>query len=110
MEPNITCSQCKAVTATTSYFCPNCGKQLRKKPISTSVGKQIYIYAISVLFPPLGLWWGIPLLFQSDSKSKIVGLVAIVLTVVSVFITIKLFFDFYQSLTSDFNSYLNITY
>ena len=104
MEPNLICPKCKTTTASTSFFCPNCGRQLRKKPISTSIGKQIYIYAISLLLPPLGLWWGVPLLFQKDTKSKIVGIVSILLTIISLVVSVKLFTDFMQGYSEQLNS------
>jgi len=94
MNPDLTCPKCKTVTASSSFFCPNCGKQLRKKPIPTTIGKQIYIYAISILLPPLGLWWAFPLIFQKDTKSKIVGVVTFILTVISFVVMVKIFMDY----------------
>ena len=41
---------------------------------------QAGIYVGSILLAPLGLVWGIRYLRQSDQKSKIIGIVAIVLT------------------------------
>jgi len=63
----------------------------------------MYIYAVSALLPPLGLWWGIPLLFQADTKSKIVGIVAIVLTIGSFFLSIKIASDMLQSTMEQLN-------
>ena len=46
--------------------------------------KQLGIYAISIFLPPFGLTHGIRYLFQKDPKVKMVGAIAIVLTVLSV--------------------------
>ena len=34
--------------------------------------------------PPLGLWWGYRYLRQSDTSSKLVGLVVVLMTVVEI--------------------------
>lgn len=91
---NSTCKYCGFAIAENFYFCPNCGKKLKQPPLSTSISKQIYIYAISILLPPLGLWPGIRYLFQKDSRSKIIGIIAIILTIVTTIITIKITTDF----------------
>lgn len=85
-----TCKYCGFAVSDNFYFCPNCGKKLIEPPLSTSIGKQIGIYALSFFLPPLGLVPGFRYLRQKDSKSKIVGLIAILLTLVSIIITIKL--------------------
>src|SRR5260221_13485505 len=77
------CHACQYPLIPDFYFCPNCGKVLRPKPLSTSIGKQISLYLVSVLLPPFGLWPAFKYLFQKDMKSKVVGSVAIILTGVS---------------------------
>ena len=88
------CSNCKLPVLPEFYFCPNCGRQLRPKPISVSIAKQIGVYLFSFLLPPLGLYPGIKYIRQSDGKTKIVGWIAIILTVVSIIITIYFFSGF----------------
>lgn len=94
MEKNI-CPDCKAEISPTANFCPTCGKKFRDGPAVIGVGRQISIYALSVLLPPLGLWPGFKYLFHKDKKAKIVGIVAIVLTIVSIvlsyWLTMKMF-------------------
>ena len=105
MEPNVTCPQCHAVNPATNYFCPNCGKKLKNKPIETTIRKQILIYAVSVLLPPFGLRWAVPLLMQKDTKSKIVGLVSLTLTIVSLVLSIKIFSDMLTATTEQLNQF-----
>jgi hypothetical protein len=45
------------------------------------------VYLLSFFLPPFGLWPAFKYLFQSDAKSKIVGVVAIILTGVSIAVT-----------------------
>ncbi len=80
MEKNSVCKSCQNPVSETFYYCPYCGKKLRTPPLSTSFWKQIGIYLFAVLFPPLGLIPGIRYLSQPDDKSKVIGLVVILLT------------------------------
>lgn len=91
---NLTCKYCDFTVAENFYFCPNCGKKIKEPPLSTSISKQIYIYAISIIFPPLGLWPGIKYLLDKNPKAKVIGIVAIILTTVSLIITIQLTLSF----------------
>jgi hypothetical protein len=80
----ISCRYCKAGISPEDFFCPNCGKQLKVKPSSTGLWKQIGVYLLSFLLPPLGLWPGIKYLRQPDRKAKLIGFVAILLTITSI--------------------------
>lgn len=103
-----TCPKCQLPVLANFYFCPNCGKSLRPKPLSVTVGKQIGVYLLSFLLPPLGLWPGIKYLRQSDDKAKIVGLVAIVLTILSIGISIYYFGVLMKTINQTINSQLNL--
>lgn len=82
------CPACGAPVGAEAYFCGNCGKKLSEPPLATSWGKQIFVYVISILVPPLGLWWAVPYLRQKDAVSKRIGVVIIALTVISLVVTI----------------------
>jgi hypothetical protein len=86
--PGMVCSVCNAAVPSSANFCPNCGKRLRTIPPVTSVSRQIVVYLISFFIAPFGLWYAWKYLRQDDNKSKTIGVVAIVLTVISVAITI----------------------
>jgi hypothetical protein len=97
----IRCRYCKAGISSEDYFCPNCGKQLKVKPSSTGFWNQAGIYLLSFLLPPFGLWPGIKYLRQPDKKAKMVGLVAILLTVISIalsFWIVAAYMDSYSKL------------
>lgn len=105
MEP--VCSKCHLQVLPVFYFCPNCGRSLRSKPMSMSVGKQIGLYALSFFLPPLGLWPGFKYLFQKDPKAKIIGGVAVLLTIISLGVTLYYSSILIKQLTSQVNSQLN---
>lgn len=90
MEGNleIICNTCHFANPPGAYFCSNCGKSLKDKPLSSTVGKQAVIYFVSFFLPPLGLWYVWKYLKQPDSKSKKIGITAFVLTFISIIIAI----------------------
>ncbi len=90
-QPDIICESCHTVSPATFFFCPNCGHNLRPKPLSTTILKQAGLYLLAFLLPPLGLWPGIKYLKGKTDAEKIVGAVLVILTVVSIIITLWLF-------------------
>lgn len=101
-----TCRKCNLPVLANFYFCPNCGYALRPKPLSISAGKQIGIYLLSFLLPPLGVWPGIKYLMQKDPKAKIVGAVAILLTIISIVVTLYYANILMKQLTTQLNAQL----
>ena len=104
METPELCPVCHRATQPTDYFCPNCGKALRQAPPSVTPTAQAFLYLGSVFLPPLGLWWGYKYLRQPDQKSKIIALVAAVLTVISLIVTTKLSMDFISNVNKQVDS------
>jgi len=107
MDPNSICPKCLLPVLPVFYFCPNCGKNLRPKPMPTTIGKQIGIYLLSFFLPPYGLWPGIKYLRQEDAKSKIVGGIAIMLTITAFIISYFVVIASINQLKSTINSQLN---
>jgi len=111
---NLTCKHCDFPIADNFYFCPNCGKPIKKIPLSTSITKQIYIYSISILFPPFGLIPGIRYLLQKNIKARIIGIIAITLTIVTLALVLKITTDFINSqvniVNSQFSQLENLNY
>jgi hypothetical protein len=78
---------------------------------STSAGKQIVIYLVSFLFPPFGLTWGLKYIRIPDPKVKKIGLIAIILTIVSIILTFwisKTFVDKYAHTLDSINEEMKI--
>lgn len=88
METSLTCPFCGTITDLNVNFCPNCGKTLKEKPISTTTLTQIGIYLLSFFLPPLGLWPAFRYLRQADRKAKQIGGAAVVITILSVIVTV----------------------
>lgn len=102
------CPSCHIPVTEEEYFCPNCGKKLKDKPVSTSVAKQILVYLVSFFLPPFGLPWAFKYLKQPDQKSKIIGYITIGLTILSIIINVWLIMAFInqtqQAMNTDFNN------
>jgi len=107
MEPQLSCPNCKQNFATSDYFCPNCGKKLKDKPLPTTITRQILIYLLSILLPPLGLWPAIKYLKQNSDKSRMIGFIAIALTIISTIITIWFTLGFMNTFSQQLNQQLN---
>jgi hypothetical protein len=88
IPPGIVCSSCNTPMMWSANFCPNCGNSLRAIPPTTSVSRQIIVYLVSFFLAPFGLWYAWKYLKQDDRTSKIIGAVAIALTIVAVVLTI----------------------
>lgn len=84
------CKYCNFIVLNSYYFCPNCGKKLHEPPLSTTIGKQIGLYALSFFIPPFGIIPAFKYLRQSDQQSKIIGIIAIALTFISIIIAIQI--------------------
>ncbi|KKP60031.1 MAG: hypothetical protein UR52_C0001G0111 [Candidatus Gottesmanbacteria bacterium GW2011_GWA1_34_13] len=80
------CPFCANIIKPEDIFCPYCGKKIRQKILSSSIWRQIYIYSLSFLLPPLGLWPAFKYLRASDKKLKAIGFVAVLLTFISIMI------------------------
>jgi len=107
MEPQLSCPACKQNILTEYYFCPSCGKKLKEKPQSTTILRQILIYLLSIFLPPLGLWPAIKYIKQKDNKSKMIGCIAIILTIISVGISIWLYLGLINTVNQQLNQQLN---
>ncbi len=99
LKPPI-CSVCHQPLLPAYYFCPNCGHEVKEKPLHLSVWTQIGVYLLSIALPPLGLWPGIKYLAKPGRQAKWVGAIAIALTLISTVASIWLIF-------AGFKAYLN---
>ena len=85
-----TCKYCQQPVSSNFFFCPTCGKKLISPPLSTSIGKQIGLYVISFFLPPFGVWPSIKYIKEPNEKAKIIGVIGLILTVISIIISINL--------------------
>jgi hypothetical protein len=91
-DTSLVCPQCHLPVQPEFYFCPNCGKALKEKPLSTSTGTQVWIYALSIIMPliaflAISYWPGIKYFRSSDEQAKQIGMIAIALMTISTIIT-----------------------
>lgn len=93
------CPVCHEPVRSEFYFCPNCGKNLKEKPLPMDLSAQISIYLLSIVTPPLCFltikWWhGVKYLKTNDPKAKKIGVIAIVLMMLSTAFTIWFLYAF----------------
>ena len=100
------CPNCKLPVMAVFYFCPNCGKMLRSKPIVLSVPKMLGICLLSFFLPPFGLFHAIKYIRQTNIKTKIVGWLAIILTITAYVIAIFSFINILQQFNNTYGKLL----
>lgn len=105
---DLKCTKCHIVVRATDYFCFNCGNNLKPTPPSIKFIDQLVLYIKSILLPPFGIFFAIVYLKQNDSKSKIIGTIAILLTLISLVVSIILFADFMKTLNEQLNNQINL--
>lgn len=101
------CPFCQFEVKAQDVFCPHCGKKIRETPLSSSIGKQIMIYLLSFLLPPLGLWPAFKYLRQKDTKLKFIGIIAVALTFVSIIISAVLIVNVMNDINRQVNEQIN---
>lgn len=101
------CPTCHSPISDSFYFCPNCGKNLKPAPLPTTIAKQIEVYAISFLLPPFGLWPAVKYLKEKNQTAKVIGMVAIILTIVSTIISAILLKNWADKINTQVNQELN---
>lgn len=100
---NLVCDFCHTTNPAAFFFCPNCGKVLRQKPLSTSIPKQAWVYFVALFFPPFGIFSGIKYLRQKTTAEKTIGIAAIILTLISLLISAWLLFFSINKIQSAMN-------
>jgi hypothetical protein len=84
-----TCPSCHAPVSADASFCPRCGAKLKEPPLSTSAGRLTFIYLFSFFLAPLGLGYAVKYLRQwKNPKTRTVGIVVVVLTILAIIIMI----------------------
>lgn len=98
------CPSCQYKIQPDWFFCPNCAHELREKPPVISIFKQFWIYFVSFFFSPLGLVWGFKYVKYKDPKTKMIGIIAIVLNLIAIiilFYSLKKFTEQYSNILNN---------
>ncbi len=105
---NLICPHCQAIAIPGSKFCASCGTPLPTEPISISLGKQIWIYSVSIFAPPFGLIWFFKYFRSGTPQIKRIGIIALVLTVLSIILTVWTTMAFLSALQQQYSNYTNV--
>lgn len=96
----VSCPFCHVAVRPMDYFCGNCGKNLHPARIGTSAFDQAKLYLGSVLLAPMGIFWGMRYLREKEDKSKIVGIIAMLLSIVTLIVAVQLSVTFMNTINS----------
>jgi|SRR5579872_3619517 len=103
------CPVCGNITAPDDVFCSHCGAQLANHNQNIGIGKQIWIYFVSLALPPFGFIWTWKYLKSGTPQQKRVGWIALILTVISIILTVWVTVGFLQGISSQINSVSNFS-
>ena len=81
VETTLACPFCSKQIDPRDYFCPNCGKKVREKPVSTGFWGLAALFGVSLLAPPFGLGLTMRYVKSADQKAKTMGWISLVLTI-----------------------------
>ena len=102
----IPCPFCHTQIDPVAYFCPNCGKKVPEKPISTGLWPQVLLYLLSFFLPPLNLILTIRYLKSPDPKAKQVGLISLGLMTVGIVLAVWIAAGVLKSVNEQVNTQL----
>lgn len=102
MDEILTCPVCHIAVRPTDFFCFNCGKNLHAPPPGITPADQIKLYLGSVFLTPMGIIWGLRYLREDNQTSKIVGIIAMILSIVTLIVVTQ----YTVSLVNSINSQL----
>jgi hypothetical protein len=95
------------VVRATDFFCFNCGKSLKPRPLATSFEALLMYYLGAVVLPPMGIIWGIKYLRQGNQTAKIHGAILIGITIIELIYVTIWTVNFMHTISSQINGQLN---
>lgn len=101
-QPGI-CPNCGEILLPNTNFCPKCGYKINTAPQAISIGRQVWIYIVSLFLPPLGLIWTFKYFRSTDAQKKRIAWIATVLTIISTVFTIWYTINFFQGVSQQIN-------
>ncbi len=104
------CNRCHSEINSSFYFCPHCGHKIKEPPYHFTIIGTISILLISFLFPPFGLIPGIRYLKNKDKKAKLIGALAIIVTIIATVLFIIFIKQYLEMVNTTINSINSANY
>lgn len=98
----VSCPVCKLSVLPVFYFCPNCGKLLRPKPLVVPLPRQMLLYFVSFFLPPVALPYAFRYMRQPNKATKIIGMVLFVIAIGSILLSFYSYYWFIQQFYSQY--------
>lgn len=103
---NLVCKFCSLPVSDLDYYCANCGKMIKEKPVSMSFWAILWLFVLSIFLPPFGLGQTIKYIKSSNINSRILGIISLVVTILAIIITTKLAMNYFDNVTKEMNRQL----
>lgn len=98
------CKYCSLPVTPVDYFCPNCGKKLKDKPVSIGFWALVWLFGLSAFAPPFGIGLTIKYMRAEDEQARTLGWISLVVTLVALIVTILLTKTLMENLNQQINS------
>lgn len=108
MDTPTICPQCQNILLPNENFCPKCGFQIVQTPQVVGIGRQAWIYFVSLFLPPLGFIWTFKYFRSDNTQLKRIALIATVLTIISIIVSIWFTVGFFQGIQQQVNMYQSL--
>lgn len=100
----VRCLACGDAASLSANFCSQCGRKIKEPPFSISVAKQLLVYGVSFFLAPFGLGFVFKYLPIHDSKARTVGIIALVLTIISIVLVLSIGTAFFRLFYGSLNA------
>lgn len=105
---NVPCIYCGKLIPKDAPLCPFCGKNLSEKFGKISNSKAFSVLLFSFIFPPFGLIPGVKYILSDDERSTAVGIMAIILTFLSLTLFIYFLIQSLDAVSGQYNEINNL--
>jgi NADH:ubiquinone oxidoreductase subunit 3 (subunit A) len=74
----VNCPFCAKEIDPKDFYCPECGKKVREKPIATTFWPVFLLFVLCVLLPPFNIGMTLKYIRSPDLKAKKIGWISLV--------------------------------
>lgn len=102
--PSTYCKFCSATVSVGDYFCRDCGKKLKEKPVSLGPLPLLWLFVLSAFLPPFGIGLSIKYIRDQNEKARVVGWVSLLITAIVIILSVQFTLSAMQTINQQINS------
>lgn len=75
------CPFCAKEIDPKAYYCPECGKKVREKPVPLGFWPIVALFALCIFLPPFNIGLTIKYMKSPDPKAKKIGVISLIVMI-----------------------------